>query len=60
MNWSLFESLDFATSNGLEEKIHKDYEDTVGLRFGVEYKASEKMTLRGGTLWHQGAAPKAP
>jgi long-chain fatty acid transport protein len=58
VNWSLFESLDFATSNGLEEKIYKGYEDTVGLRFGVEYFATEKTTLRGGAMWHQGAAPE--
>jgi long-chain fatty acid transport protein len=58
VNWSLFKELKFVTSNGLEEVITKNYEDTSGLRFGVEYMASEKMTLRAGTLWHQGAAPE--
>jgi long-chain fatty acid transport protein len=58
VNWSLFEELKFVTSNGLEENIAKHYEDTGGLRFGVEYFANEKVTLRGGALWHQGAAPE--
>ena len=58
VNWSLFESLDFVTTNGLEEKIAKHYEDTIGLRLGTEYQASEKLVLRGGALWHQGAAPE--
>jgi long-chain fatty acid transport protein len=58
VNWSLFEELKFVTEFGTEEVIDKQYEDTSGLRFGVEYYANEKMTLRGGVLWHQGAAPE--
>jgi long-chain fatty acid transport protein len=58
VNWSLFKELRFVTENGTEELIDKQFEDTSGLRFGVEYAASEKVTLRGGALWHEGAAPE--
>ena len=58
VNWSLFKELKFTTASGTEELIVKNYEDTSGLRFGVEYFANERVTLRGGALWHQGAAPE--
>jgi long-chain fatty acid transport protein len=57
VNWAVFESLDFKTENGLEEVITKNYESTSGLRLGVEYAATPRVTLRAGALWHEAAAP---
>ncbi|MCU0257188.1 MAG: outer membrane protein transport protein [Vicinamibacterales bacterium] len=56
-NWSEFESLEFVTENGLEEVIDKQYEDSAAFRFGVDVEASDTMTLRGGLVLHDAAAP---
>ena len=37
--------------------LEEDYENTNGFRFGLDWMASEKINVRGGYLWHQGAAP---
>lgn len=56
-NWSVFETLDFTTENGLEEKISKKYENSNAFRFGVDMAASEAMKLRAGFILHDAAAP---
>jgi long-chain fatty acid transport protein len=55
--WSLFERLEFTTEHGLHELILKNYRNTSGLRIGADYGATGRLTLRGGFLFHQAAAP---
>jgi len=55
--WSLFERLEFTTEHGLDELIVKNYRNTSGLRIGVDYGVNGGLTLRGGFLAHQAAAP---
>ena len=55
--WSLFERLEFTTEHGLNELIVKNYRNTSGLRIGVDYGVTGRLTLRGGFLSHQAAAP---
>lgn len=56
-NWSVFETLEFTTENGLEEVIDKAYGNSGAFRFGVDVAASEKLTVRGGFILHNAAAP---
>lgn len=56
-NWSQFETLEFKTENGLEEVINKQYENSNAFRFGVDMAASEALTVRGGFILHDAAAP---
>jgi long-chain fatty acid transport protein len=55
--WSVFESLAFTTTNGLSEVVVKNYRDTSGMRVGVDYRATDRLAIRGGFLAHQAAAP---
>lgn len=56
-NWSQFETLEFRTENGLEEIIDKQYENTNAFRFGLDMTATETLTVRGGFILHDAAAP---
>jgi long-chain fatty acid transport protein len=56
-NWSVFENLSFTSTNGLSELVVKNYEDTSGVRVGAEYRATDRLAIRGGFLAHQAAAP---
>lgn len=57
VHWAVFDSLvadfEIAPSLALEEL----YENTNALRIGFEFEANPLLTLRGGYLYHQGAAP---
>jgi long-chain fatty acid transport protein len=57
--WSTFDEivLDFTNPTTPQEIIVQNYENTSGIRFGVEYEASEKFVLQGGYIYNQAAAP---
>ncbi len=57
VNWSVFDRIeaDFAIAPDLT--LEENYDDTNGFRGGFEWKASSKLVLRGGYLFHEGAAP---
>ncbi len=57
--WTVFDEivLDFSNPATPQETIVQNYKNASGLRFGVEYEASEKFVLQGGYLYNQAAAP---
>ncbi|MDH3458431.1 MAG: outer membrane protein transport protein [Gemmatimonadota bacterium] len=60
VHWALFDTLrlDFGNLDDADDPvIVEDYKNTNGFRFGLEVMANDKLTLRGGYLYHQGAAP---
>lgn len=57
VHWSLFNELVLDFENLPDKTIKENYEDTNGFRFGFEWMTSQKMTLRGGYLYHEAAAP---
>ena len=47
--WSVYKSLDVQFNNGLPTSVNpRNYKDASTYRFGAQYKASEKFTVRGG------------
>jgi long-chain fatty acid transport protein len=57
VNWSVFDELAVVGSAGLVERVPEKYEDTNGLRFGVEYAVKKGVAVRGGFVAHNAAAP---
>lgn len=57
VHWSLFNELTLDFESLPDKTIKENYQDTNGFRFGFEWMTSQKMTLRGGYLYHEGAAP---
>lgn len=59
VRWSHFRTiaLDFANAATPDRTLYESYRDTHGFRFGSEWRQSEKLTLRGGYLYHTAAAP---
>ena len=57
VHWKLFDVLDVKGSSGLESKVVESYDDSNGIRFGTEIKASDRFAIRGGFLAHGAAAP---
>jgi long-chain fatty acid transport protein len=59
--WSKFESLDvhFPASPDLDARTHYelDWDDSLTVRLGAQFRASEKLVLRGGALFDQSAVP---
>ena len=57
--WGWFNELvlDFENPTTPDITLYEGYEDTHGFRVGVEHTPSEKLTLRGGYLYHTAAAP---
>ena len=57
VHWSLFDELvldfEIAPTVTLEEK----YRNTNAFRFGLDWATTNKVNLRGGYLYHEGAAP---
>src|SRR6266511_858142 len=49
-------NIDFANAV-LNRVLHERYHNTNGFRFAAEWAKDAKWTLRGGYLYHQGAAP---
>jgi long-chain fatty acid transport protein len=58
-HWSSFDvlSLEFAPDTLLNQTLYENYVNTNGYRFGIEYETKAGMTVRGGYLYHGGAAP---
>jgi long-chain fatty acid transport protein len=57
VNWSVFDTLVVNFSDAPDRSVVENYQDTNGFRMGFEWMSTEKVTLRGGYLYHQGAAP---
>lgn len=59
--WDSFDELDITfptdASGALSRKLFESYSNTSGIRFGAEWAKDAKWTLRGGYLYHDGAAP---
>jgi long-chain fatty acid transport protein len=57
--WGWFNQLviDFANASTPDITLYEGYRDTHGIRVGVEHAHSDKLTLRGGYLYHSAAAP---
>jgi long-chain fatty acid transport protein len=58
VNWSLFEQLEVDFDNAPDRAISENYSNTNGFRLGMEWlPTGGPFTLRGGYLYHEGAAP---
>jgi len=55
--WSAFEQLNLEFAQLGAQPQYEDYNNTVGVRVGAEYALSPRVSIRGGTLYHQAAAP---
>jgi long-chain fatty acid transport protein len=57
--WGWFSevNIDFENAATPDLTLHPSNEDTHGLRFGTEYRYSNKVQLRGGYLHHTAASP---
>jgi len=56
-HWSAFSVLQLTFSSAPNETLYENYGNTNGFRFGAEWAQSAHVTLRGGYLHHNGAAP---
>jgi long-chain fatty acid transport protein len=58
-HWTTFQTLVLAFSPNtlLNQTLYESYQDTHGIRLGIEWKASSNVTARGGYVRHGGAAP---
>lgn len=60
INWSVFDTLVVEFENQPDDRVMvEQYKDTYGLRFGFDWTASERLAVRGGYLYHNGASPDA-
>ncbi len=57
VHWSLFETLEAVLQYAPDITLHENYRNTSAFRFGLDWSTSDKVNLRGGYLYHQGAAP---
>lgn len=57
VNWRAFNVLPFDLDSAGRRTLHEDYRATSGWRGGIELAPTGKITVRGGMLWHQAAAP---
>lgn len=57
VNWRAFQVLPFDLDSAGSSTLHEDYRATSGWRGGIELAPTDKVTLRGGMLWHSAAAP---
>jgi long-chain fatty acid transport protein len=57
VNWSVFDELVLDLEIGPTTVQEENYVDTNGYRLGAEFRVGEGTFLRGGYLWHDGAAP---
>lgn len=57
--WSAFNSLSlrFSPDTSLDQVLYQDYQNTSGIRLGVEWAKSAQLTLRAGYVYNQAAAP---
>ena len=59
VNWSVFDTLAVDFEFAPDRALVESYQNTNAFRMGFEWNTSEKLTLRGGYLYHEGAAPAA-
>jgi long-chain fatty acid transport protein len=58
MNWSVFDELPLTFENQAEGRVvHENYEDTHGIRVGLDWNNGDRLSVRGGYIYHNGAAP---
>jgi long-chain fatty acid transport protein len=57
VHWALLDQIVLDFGQLPEKVIEQSYENTNGFRFGFEWAAASAVTLRGGYLYHEGAAP---
>lgn len=57
VNWSKFSKLPLTFERLPARTLWEDYRDTHAVRLGAEYTVTPKLTVRGGLLYHEGAAP---
>jgi long-chain fatty acid transport protein len=57
VNWSEFETLPISFARLGLRTLFEDYRDTHGYRLGVDWQATPRLAVRGGTLYHTAAAP---
>jgi long-chain fatty acid transport protein len=59
VRWRWFETLylDFENAAAPDLTLNENYRNTHGFRFGAEWTRSDRLTLRGGYLYHSAAAP---
>jgi long-chain fatty acid transport protein len=57
VHWALFDTLTLDFENLPDKTIVENYGNTNGFRFGFEWAAAQKVMVRGGYLYHEGAAP---
>jgi long-chain fatty acid transport protein len=58
VHWKLFDQLPVTfDSTALNTTSIENYKDTWGVRFGLDWEANSKLTLRGGYIFHTAAAP---
>lgn len=57
VNWRAFQILPFDLDSAGRRTLKEDYRATSGWRGGIELAPTSKITLRGGMLWHEAAAP---
>jgi len=58
INWSVFDTLVVQFEYQTDDRVMvEEYKDTYGLRFGLDVAASQKLGVRGGYLYHNGASP---
>lgn len=58
MNWSVFNTLELTFENQDESRlVHEEYEDTHAIRTGFDWNNGGRLNVRGGYLYHKGAAP---
>jgi long-chain fatty acid transport protein len=59
INWAVFDTLvlDFENAITPDRTIVEDYSPTLGIRVGFDWATNEALAIRGGYLYHDGAAP---
>jgi long-chain fatty acid transport protein len=57
VHWALFERLDADFQFAPDLTLHENYRNTSAFRFGLDWTTIDKVNLRCGYLYHQGAAP---
>jgi len=58
MHWSVFDELPLTFENQSEGRVvHENYEDTHGIRVGFDWDNDGMLAVRGGYIYHKGAAP---
>lgn len=60
VHWTVFDTLTIAFDNDAtpDDEVVENYRNTNAFRAGLEYAASDRVTLRGGYLYHQAASPE--